>query len=365
MIPALLLAIQAEVRPAPVAIRTPEGAREPQLAASVGSPSVFVAFGTKSAVYVARSPDAARTFEDPVKVGDVGVLALGMRRGPRLGAVAKCVVLTAIAGEKGGGRDGDLLCFRSEDDGRSWRQAGKINPAAGSAREGLHAMGAGPGSSLFVAWIDLETDAPRILGSLTKDAGATWSKPIVLEGDGKAICPCCAPSVGFDVDGSVAVMWRNQAGEARDMVFARSNDGGASFSKPLRAGFASWKVAACPMDGGAIAPWPPTMSAVWRREDKIYKALIPGQEVLVGTGEQPWMAVSNRRTFVVWLEKRGGRLCLREDMDPPIELDTEANDPVVASSADGAGPVVAAWESGDDARPKIVVARLEKRGARR
>lgn len=383
MILALLLAIQTGSAPHHIVLDAPEGAREPQLAVS-GSmvdridatrlgfrkpPGVFVAFGTPDAVFVSHSGDGGRSFARPVAVASVGTLSLGLRRGPRI-AVSQdlkmsktTAIVTAIAGEKGGGRDGDLLAWRSEDDGLTWSPSIRINSSPGSAREGLHAMAAAPGDRFFCAWIDLGSSTPRVLGSLSTDGGMTWKKPVPLMADGGTMCPCCSPSAAFGSDASVIVTWRGQDGGARDMVFVRSTDGGVTFAPPTKMGDGSWAIDACPMDGGAIASRLGRTTAVWRRESKIYRSDLAGPEILLGEGEQPWIAASPTGPFVVWLRKRGGALLLRAPgLDAPAELDREANDPVIVSPVDGSGLVIAAWESGEPSHPKIVVARVSALG---
>ena len=52
---------------------------QPQLAAS--GERVFVAFGTGSAIAVARSADGGATFAEPVTIPVQGVMALGRHRG--------------------------------------------------------------------------------------------------------------------------------------------------------------------------------------------------------------------------------------------------------------------------------------------
>lgn len=148
------------------------------------------------------------------------------------------------------------------------------------------------------------------------------------------------------------------------MVFARSMDRGATFSKAAKAGTGSWKIAACPMDGGALSPLGSNVTAVWRREDKVYKAIVPGQEVLLGTGEQPWAATSAAGTYFVWVKKRGGPLLLLgPGAETPVELDPVASDPVVVTASDGPDLALVAWESGDAEHPKIVVARVDAAAA--
>ena len=105
---------------------TPAGAlteaREPQAAVGAGG-RVFVTYGVKNTLYCSNSKDGGQTYAAPVKVGEAGVLSLGMRRGPRIAVAGKAVVVTAVYGGQGMGRDGDLLAWRSQDEGKTWTGA--------------------------------------------------------------------------------------------------------------------------------------------------------------------------------------------------------------------------------------------------
>jgi hypothetical protein len=377
MILALLLAIQTAARPTPVVLETPEGAREPQLAITGNGDrdrDVYATFGTKTGIYVSRSADDGRTFDRPVLVANVGSLALGMRRGPRIATPRRTVVVTAIAGEQGGGRDGDLICWRSENQGKTWQKGATINHAAGSAREGLHAIAQDQNGLLYSVWIDLETGSPRVLGSFSRTDGATWTAPVVIQGESAAICPCCAPAVSFLDDGrTIVVMWRSQVDGARDLVLATSSDHGKTFGPPQRVGAGTWKIDACPMDGGSLDWKYGTQDVAIQRAGKIYLPVGDKVDSPVGEGIQPWIAhalFSEASTYVVWLRSRGGPLELKKlehDGSRESELDSVANDPVVVSVAnESLGTLVlAAWESGDMEKPKLVVARVDEGPAKR
>jgi hypothetical protein len=376
MITSLLLALLGGDPVRTVTLQTPEDAHEPQVA--VESPTgkddvrvlrpdgielcarrVYVAYGTRDAVFVSVSEDCGASFGHPVQVAKVGSLALGMRRGPRIAISGGSVVITAIAGERGGGRDGDLLSWRSTDAGKSWSPGERINEVVGSAREGLHAMAAGLEDRLFCSWIDLGTDAPRICGSLSTDGGRNWGPTRVLCADSEAICPCCQPSVALGGNGWIHVMWRGQANGARDMVLAVSKDGGQNFSAPTKLGQGTWKLSACPMDGGALVALPGRVVSVWRRENRIYRAERNGPEGLLGEGEQPWAACGPAGICFVWVEKRGGRLLLScAGATKPVELAPEASDPAIGAAGFGRGPMVVVWESGTGPSSRIVAARV-------
>ena len=104
-------------------------ARQPQIAVDPRG-KVYVVFGAENSIYCAISDDGGQSYGKPSKVGDAGVMSLGMRRGPRVAASEKAIVVAAVAGEQGRGRDGDLLTWRSADGGKTWTPAGHINGVA-------------------------------------------------------------------------------------------------------------------------------------------------------------------------------------------------------------------------------------------
>jgi hypothetical protein len=364
----LVLLIAAEIRP--VTLETPEGARQPQIAVRPASPgstgeSVHVVYGTKGAIYLSSSVDSGASFRAPRKIADVGSLSLGMRRGPRVAVAGDSLVVTAIAGEKGGGADGDLLAWRSTDGGATWKAIGSLNAVAGSAREGLHGLAAGTNGELACAWIDLAEDRPRVRLARSSDLGAGWDDELVFDGS-ERICPCCAPSVAFDGKGGVWVMWRGQDEGNRDMVAAHRAAGASAFTEPVRVGQGHWKIGACPMDGGAIGLAGGRVRTIWRREGGVYRCEPPALERKLGDGEQPCLALAADGEYAAWLAKRGGPLLLlRPGSSEPIRLDEAANDPVLATSADPRSTAFAVWESGPLDAPRIVVAKLSSAPAPR
>ena len=57
------------------------------------------------------------------------------------------------------------------------------------------------------------------------------------------------------------------------MYWAKSNDGSESFEKAAKLGLETWRLDACPMDGGGIAIFDDRMVATaWRRDNTVYLA---------------------------------------------------------------------------------------------
>jgi hypothetical protein len=60
--------------------------------------------------------------------------------------------------------------------------------------------------------------------------------------------------LAFGPDGEVYVAWRHQfRPDIRDPAVARSDDGGATFTAPVRVAADEWLIAGCPHSGPAIA----------------------------------------------------------------------------------------------------------------
>jgi hypothetical protein len=329
---ALLLAIHV----APEA-GTPEY-RQPQLA--VDSKRVAVTFGSGNVVWFAGAPAGSTQLTKPVKVAEAGKLALGRHRGPRVALVGDAIVITAIVGEATD-QAGELMAWRSTDNGRSWSQGVRINDVASAAREGLHAMAATPDGKLVAVWLDLRTQGMKLYSSQSRDGGVTWSanKSVYTSPDGH-ICECCHPSVVAGRDGRLYVMWRNWLGGSRDMYLAESRDG--ENWKTQKLGTGTWPLKGCPMDGGGVAVSANgKVATAWRRESNIYLAMPGAQEEDLGKGKDVAVTMSaDGSVYAAWTEGTGLRAKV-PSKPQPITLTAEGGYVNLA----GQGPVYAAWES--------------------
>lgn len=322
--------------------------QQPQIAIDAEG-GIHVAYGVNNQIHYRRSDDGGATFTNAVTLPSHGILSLGMRRGPRISANDSGICVTFISGKEGKGRDGDLLALRSNDGGQSWLGPTTINDAGDSAREGLHGMAAGPEGQLCAVWLDLRNQRTEVMSSISTDGGESWQKNVlVYRSPGGNVCECCHPSVCFDSNGTIFIMWRNSLDGARDMYLARSDDQGKSFGESVKLGTDTWPLEACPMDGGAIVAIAPNkVATAWRRIQDVNLLIGLGTPArFLGKGEQPWLAATPDGPYIIWLERRGGQVLLSSPSDGQItELSPHGNDPVIASRPSGQGPVVAAWES--------------------
>ena len=96
-------------------------------------------------------------------------------------------------------------------------------------------------------------------------------------------------------------MWRNALGGSRDMYLATSRDG-VTFPTPQKLGNGTWKLNACPMDGGGLAVSSSKILTAWRRETNVFLAEPGEPEKQVGTGKDVALALSGNRTYVAWVD---------------------------------------------------------------
>ena len=319
--------------------------RSPQLASS--TKLVALAFGSGKAIYVATSTDQGQHFSEPIRVAEADILPLSRHRGPHIAISKNIIVVTAVTGREeakgphshGLPSDGDLYAWRSADGGKSWSKPVRVNDATASAREGLHSLAADGRGNVFAVWLDQRTDHVQLYGAISRDSGATWSANRLLykspDGD---ICQCCHPTASYSPHGALEVMWRNCMGGARDFYLIRSTDG-KRFSEPQKLGTGTWKINACPMDGGGLTHEGNRTLTAWRREVNIYLAEPGKPETKLGEGKDVAIAASQGQVYVLWIENGQLQLWKNGKVEPLAE---KASYPAIVSLPQGG--VLIAWE---------------------
>ncbi len=137
-------------------------------------------------------------------------------------------------------------------------------------------------------------------------------------------------------------MWRNWLAGDRDMYLTRSRDG-VTFSKPEKLGTGTWKLNACPMDGGGIAVAGNRVVTAWRREHEIFLAAPGEKEVGIGEGVDVAIAAGAGGVYAVWSTPAGVQ-ALRPGTKEPVTLAPTGTFPNLVALPDGR--VLAAWEEG-------------------
>jgi hypothetical protein len=160
----------------------------------------------------------------------------------------------------------DLRFARSTDGGRSFEAAVTVNedvegPPASHTFHDLIVTAAG---DVVISWLDGRRGAapgeaaheghsvgPDLRVAVSRDGGRSFAPSSVVALD---TCPCCRTDLAAAPDGTLYVGWRHIfPGDVRDVVVARSRDGGASWEGPLRVHEDGWVFPGCPHAGPALA----------------------------------------------------------------------------------------------------------------
>jgi BNR repeat-like domain len=346
----LPLAVRADhdVEVIPAELR---GVTQPQ-AAMADDGKAYVAFGRGSEIFCAAG-DAGLKFKPPVKVGELPKLALGMRRSPRVAWAGGAVVVSAISHT-----DGNLYAWSSSDGAATWSAPARVNSVTNSAREGMHAMVSDGKGLVYAAWLDLRNKGTELWGASSRDGGRTWSRNfLIYQSPDGTICQCCHPTLASDGAGRLWAMWRNAVGGSRDLYFASSRDGGETFSSATKLGSGTWRLNACPMDGGHALVLPDgELLTTWRRDKSLFASDGKGERLLSAMGLHPVVGWNGNSPFYVWQE--GKQLRWRQG-DKPAELFASNGAFASVAAAAPSQPAVVVWEGNVDGAKTIFARRIE------
>ena len=333
----------------------PGASKQPQAFVSAdGSVDVVVAAGDE--IRLSTSRDRGATFAPAAGAILRPNLSAGMRRGPRVVRTKSALVVTAIGGAQGKGKDGDLFAWRSTDNGATWSDPVRVNDVADAAREGMHGMAAGPSGEVWCVWLDLRNGKTEVYTAVSGDDGQTWQGNVrAYRSPDGSVCECCPPSIVGGPKGAAIAMFRNSLSGQRDMFLASTGDG-QKFTTGRKLGQGHWKLKACPMDGGMLASnGGDGLVTVWRRENQLFATLGSGAtERPLGPGQQPWAAWSAAGPIVVWTQGREGPLSMQVGLDGQArQIAAAARDPVVASHPQSDFAVVC-WEARQGSTTKVM-----------
>ena len=328
---ALLFAMAAPIVP------VHEGS-SPQLAVDSRG-TVRMIFGRQDTIFAVTSTDQGKSFGVALVVGVVPDMHLGNTRGPVIASSKSRTLVAAVD------KTGNIHLFQLEHAAGLWRPLPRpLNDKPGSAPEGLITLAADDADGFYAAWLDVRADKHnQIFFSRTTATtpGAPWSPNMRINtaAIGSA-CECCRPSVAV-AGGTVAVMFRNTLSGSRDMFLASSADGGRTFADAHKLGTGSWKIDACPMDGGALnIGTRGQVSTVWRRENTVYYARPGEAESVIGPGRSPMMSSGPSGSYIIWQD--AGRIRLRALAGKDDMIVGDGNLPQVLALADG--HPLTAWE---------------------
>jgi hypothetical protein len=241
---------------------------------------IRVVYGLKDKIFCSTSYDQGITFSNPVLVGQVPDMHLGMSRGPQLASSGNYSIITAVD------KSGNIHCFQLNHLSKEWRTMGTVNDLKGSSPEGLMSIAADKNDNFYAVWLDTRTgNKNQIYFSSMSVNAAHWSKnTLVYQSPDGHVCECCKPGIAAEGSG-VAIQFRNWINGSRDLYLLQSSDKGKSFKGARKLGMGTWKLNGCPMDGGGVfIDRFNSVHIAWQREGTVYYCKPGEMETNIGKG---------------------------------------------------------------------------------
>ena len=230
-----------------------------------------------------------------------------------------------------------LRFVRSADGGTNWSTPVSVTDDSTFGSHNFEALYAGPDGALYASWLDGRMGKSTVFMTRSSDGGKTWM-PNVLVSSSEA-CPCCRTTMASGRDGTLYLAWRTVfPGNVRDIVVARSSDHGATWQEPVRAHTDDWVFDGCPHAGPSLQV---------DRGGHVHIAWWTGKQGRAGV----WYARSDdgARTF---------------SNPTPLGVAEFSRPAHVQLALSGENRLVAAWDDGTLATPRIVVRTSNDGGAK-
>lgn len=297
--------------------------------------TIHLVYATGDSLLHATSRDGGRHFSPAELVGRLPNLMAMAKRGPHVAVASGQVVISA------NDKRGSVFAFSRNVGEKTWTGPAPITDQPEVNLEGFQTVAAAGNGVFHAFWLDLRGERHnKIYGSKSTDGGRTWAKNrLVYASPEGPVCSCCQVSA-LARGNAVWVMFRNSLAGARDLYVARSTDGGASFAPAQKLGQGTWKLEACPMDGGGLAFSGKTNEpeTVWRREGTVFTSSLTGPEAAVAPGTDCVVASAPNGVALAW--QKSGTLYVQRPGEAPRAVGA-GKLPVLASSGRS---LLCAWE---------------------
>jgi len=284
-----------------VVIRTPHGG-EPAEAKLGSDGKIHLLYGSTSdgIPYYVNSSDGGHTFTSPVSVVD--------KSSRRPGLVFSGEAMTV-------GRNGTVYVATSTNnwkmkfpgvvDGLAFTSlaavSGTFTPLRslnGQPSEGF-SLAADESGNVVATWL-----ADKLYVNFSRDEGRTFTPNAEIDPSYDP-CNCCTTRAVYGADGSLAVLYREEANNKRDMYLAILKKEGRQLQ--TRISSTLWEVNACPMTYFGLSSTKNGYIAAWPTKGEIYFARIDKNGRVMPPGEVKTPGHSGMRTGLVVLEAPDGR----------------------------------------------------------
>ncbi len=211
---------------------------------------VALAFNNRAnadnAILVSRSVDGGRTWSNPITVRRDGAQAFNDKEA--IAADPTDARYVYVVWDRLAGNNGPTWFARTADGGASWEPAREIYNPSAQGQTINNQIVVLPDGVLVLFFTEIADAGPQLRIMRSADKGATWSAPITIaahQGIGTVDPETGTPirdgsilgAIAVGKSGTMAAVWQDArfAGGVRDgIAFARSTDGGLTWSVPVR-----------------------------------------------------------------------------------------------------------------------------------
>jgi hypothetical protein len=280
----------------------------------------------KSNVMLRYSTDG-KTFSQPVRVNHLNDdAAVRNENPPKIAVAPNGNIYVCWANERARWK-GNIRFARSTDGGKSFSSAITLNSDIGGEPKGhaFQSLAIDQKGKVYVAWIDERNKQATDRGaeiwlSVSTDHGKTFSFNRKILSD---VCECCRTNLQADSTGRLYLSYRTVPENGpmyRDIIVARSGDGGKSFKKTI-VSRDRWDINACPIAGPSLCI---------DNKDRIYTVWF------TGSGDRPAL-------YYAASSDRGASYSPRKLIDPSQSFGKHAQAVPLSN-----GKVIVAWEGHTD-----------------
>jgi hypothetical protein len=223
-----------------------------------------------------------------------------------------------------------LRYVRSTNNPDVWTAPITVSDNGDFGSHNFHALSVAPDGRVIVSWLDGRLGQSAAYVAVSSDSGRTFAANV--RADTTAACPCCRTAVAAATDGTLYMAWRSiLPGGIRDIVMARSQDAGATWSEPIPVHADNWEFDGCPHAGPSVRVDP---------SGRVHVAWWTGREGAAGV--QYAVSTDQARSF-----------------GEPVALGMAnfSRPAHVQLALGGADTVVAVWDDGTVETPQVVLRR--------
>lgn len=211
----------------------------------------------KRTLFATRVTDGGKTIPPAVQVNQADAEPDAMHQAPGLAVSSSGELYVTWSTPKhspGAFFASNLRVARSLDGGLTFEPPVVVNDDDQAITHSFEQIQAGSDGQVYLAWLDnrgKNKSGASAMFACSRDGGRTVGANLTID---RMACPCCRPSIALAPDGGLWVAWRKTfEGNVRDIVLARSDDLGRTFSAPIRVRHDGWAFPACPHRGPSIA----------------------------------------------------------------------------------------------------------------